>query len=184
MYCSTEIIKDQDPLSQSYSLYTISVGVSYHCPGEMRISVPRQYPMSWSENYIEMRVQIPVEFGELQSGQRSFVSDLIMSTPVHCPGNLGDKEQGIWWDSLLAMLGSSCLDYLKHPDSVSSSLISIWVRTSCVITLPWSERGAPHKASCNLCSNSDSTCSASSDSKKFVKIFSDTIFLKLNLWQT
>ena len=29
--------------------------VSYHCPGEMRISVPRQYPMSWSENDIEMR---------------------------------------------------------------------------------------------------------------------------------
>jgi len=65
MYRSTEIIKDQDPLSQSHSLYIIMVGVSYHCPGEMRISVPRQYPMSWSENDIEMRVQILVEFGEL-----------------------------------------------------------------------------------------------------------------------
>ena len=95
MYHSTEIIKDQDPLSQSHTLYIITVGVPYHCPGEMRISVPRQYPMSWSENDIEMRVWIPVEFGELQSGKRSFVSDLIMSTPVHCPANPGDKEQGI-----------------------------------------------------------------------------------------
>ena len=34
------------------------------------------------------------EFGELQSGQRSFVTDLILSTPVHCPVNPGDKEQG------------------------------------------------------------------------------------------
>ena len=95
MYRSTEIIKGKDPLPQSHSLYIIMVGVSYHCPGEMRISVPRQYPISWSENDIEMRVQILVEFGELQSGHRSFVSDSIVSTPVHYPANPGDKEQGI-----------------------------------------------------------------------------------------
>ena len=56
MYRSSEIIEDQDPWSQSHSLYIIMMGVSYHCPGEMRISVPRQYPMSWSKNDIEMRV--------------------------------------------------------------------------------------------------------------------------------
>ena len=95
MYLSTEIIKGKDPLPQSQSLYIIMVRVSYHCPGEMKISVPRQYPMSWSENDIEMRVYILVEFGELQSGHRRFVSDSIMSTPVHCPANPGDKEQGI-----------------------------------------------------------------------------------------
>ena len=95
MYRSTEIIKDQDPLSQSHSLYIIMVGVSYHCPGEMRISVPRQYPMSWSENENEMRVWILVEFGEIQLGHRSSVSDSIVLTPVYCPANPGDKEQGI-----------------------------------------------------------------------------------------
>ena len=103
-----------------------------------------------------------------------FVSDLIMSTPVHCPANQRDKEQNIWWDSLLAMLGSSCLDFLKHPDWASSSLVLIWVRTSCVITSPWSERGTPYKATCNISINSDSTHSESSESKMFVKIFSDT----------
>ena len=56
MYWSTEIIKGKNSLPQSHSLYIIMVWVSYHCPGEMRISVPRQYPMSWSENDIEMRV--------------------------------------------------------------------------------------------------------------------------------
>ena len=115
-YCSTEIIKDQDPLSQSHSLFIIMKGMSYHCPGEMRISVPRQYSMSWSDNDIEMRIWILVELGELQSGQRSFVSDSNVWTPVHCPANPGDKEQRFRWDSILAMLGSSCLDYLKHPD--------------------------------------------------------------------
>ena len=95
MYRSSEIIQDQDPLSQSQPLFIIMVGVSYHCLGQMRISVPGQYAMSWSENDFETRVQILVEFAELQSGQRSFVSDLIMSTPVHCPANPGDKEQDI-----------------------------------------------------------------------------------------
>ena len=95
MYRSSEIIEDQDPLSESHSLYIIMGGVSYQYPGEMRISVPRQYPMSWSENYIEIRVQILVEFGELQSGHMSFVSDSIVLTPVHYPANQGDKEQGI-----------------------------------------------------------------------------------------
>ena len=56
MYRSTEIIKDQDPLSKSHLLYIIMVGVFFHCPGEMRISVLRQYPMFWSEDDIEMRV--------------------------------------------------------------------------------------------------------------------------------
>jgi hypothetical protein len=56
MYRSTEIIKDQDPLSQSHTLYIIMVGVSYHDPGERKISVPRQYPMSGSDNDSEMRV--------------------------------------------------------------------------------------------------------------------------------
>ena len=56
IYRYTAIIQDQDPLSQSNSLYIIMVGVSYHCPGQIRISVPRQYPMSWSENDFEMRV--------------------------------------------------------------------------------------------------------------------------------
>ena len=92
---STEIIKDQELLSQSHSIYIIMVGVSYHCPVEMRISVPRQYPMSWSKNENEMRVYILVEFGELQSGHRSCVSNSIVLTPVHCPDNPGDKEQGI-----------------------------------------------------------------------------------------
>ena len=45
---STEIIKGKDLFPQSHSLYIIMVGVSYRCPGEMRISVARQYPMSWS----------------------------------------------------------------------------------------------------------------------------------------
>ena len=54
MYWSTEIIKEKDSLPQSHSLYFIMVGVSYYCPGEMIISVQRQYPMSWSENDIEM----------------------------------------------------------------------------------------------------------------------------------
>ena len=95
MYCCTEIIKYQDPWSQSHSLYIIMVGVSYHCPGETRISIPRQYPMSWSEKENEMRVKILVEFAEVRSGHKSFVSDSIMSTPVHCPAYTGDKEQGI-----------------------------------------------------------------------------------------
>ena len=68
LYRSTEIIKGMDSLPQSHSLYVFMVGVSYHCPDEMRISVPRQYPMSWSENDIEMRAQNLVEFEELQSG--------------------------------------------------------------------------------------------------------------------
>ena len=124
-----------------------------------------------------------MEFGELQSGHRSFVSDSIVLTPVHCPANPGDKEQGIWWHSCLAMLGSSCLDYLKHPDLASSSLVSIWVRTSRLIASPWSERGAPHKVTCNLCSNSDNTRSERSDSQKFLKLFCDTRFFETqNLW--
>ena len=117
-----------------------------------------------------------MEFEELQSGHRRLVSVLIMLTPFHCPANPGDKEQGIWWDSLLAILGSSCLDYFKHPDWASSSLVSIWVRISCVITSPWSERGAPYKVTYYLCSNSDSTHNEISNSKKFVKIICDTIF--------
>ena len=71
------------------------VGVSHHCPSQMRILVPRQYSMSWSENDFEMRVYILVEFRELQSGQRMLISDLIMSTPVHCHANPGEKEQDI-----------------------------------------------------------------------------------------
>ena len=95
MYRSTEIIKDQDPLSQSHSLYIIMVGVSYHCPGEMRISVPRQYPMSWSGNDNEMRAEILVELGELQLGYRRLISHSIMSTSVLCPGNPEDKKRDI-----------------------------------------------------------------------------------------
>ena len=117
-----------------------------------------------------------MEFRELQSGHRSFVSDSIVLTSFHCPANPGDKEQGIWCDSLLAMLGSSCLDYLKHPDLTLTSLVSIQVRTSCEIASPWSEKGAPHNVTCNICSNSDSTLSERSDSKKFLKIFCDTHF--------
>ena len=125
------------------------MGVSYHCPGEMRISVPRQHPMSWYDNDIEMRVWILVELRKLQSGHRSFVLNSMVWTPVHCADNPGDKVQGIWWDSLLAMLGSFCLDYFKHPDWASSSLVS-----SCGITSPQSERGALHKVNCNCRSNS------------------------------
>ena len=104
-----------------------------------------------------------------------------MLTLVHCPADPGDKKQGIWWDSLLAMLGSSCLDYLKHPDWASSSLVIILVRISCVITSPWSERGTPHKATCNLSSNSDSTHSESSDSKKVCKNILLHNFLRNNI---
>ena len=65
-------------------------------------------------------------------------------------------------------------------DGALSRLVLIWVRTSCVITPPWSERGTPHKATCNLSSNNDSTRSESSDSSKFVEIFWYTIFLRNN----
>ena len=121
-----------------------------------------------------------MEFDKLQSGHRSFVSNSIVLTPVHCPANPGDKEQGIWWDCLLAMLGLSCLDDLKHPNLASSSLGLIWVRTRCVIASPWSERGAPHKVTCNLWINSDCTRSEQSNSKKCLKIFCDTHFF----WDT
>ena len=78
-----------------------------------------------------------MELGELQSGHRMFISDSIMLTPVHCPANLEDKERDNSWDNLLTMSRSSCLYYLRHPDSASVSLVSTWVRASCVITLPW-----------------------------------------------
>ena len=93
MHRSAEIIKGRDLLPQSHSVYFIMVEVSYHCPGEMRISVQRQYRISWSENDIEMRASILVEFGELQSRNRRYVSDSIMLTPVHCPSNPGDKSR-------------------------------------------------------------------------------------------
>ena len=56
MYRSSEIIKEQDPLSESQSLFIIMVWLSYHCPGQIEISAPGQYAMSWSENYFETRV--------------------------------------------------------------------------------------------------------------------------------
>ena len=60
-----------------------------------------------------------------------------MSTPVCYPANPADKDWGIWRDSVLAMLGSPRLYYLRVPNLFSVSLkpVAIWV--SCGNTSPW-----------------------------------------------
>ena len=141
MYHSTEIIKDQDPLSQSHLLYIIMVGVSYHCHGEMKTLVPRQYPMSWPDNDIEMRWNL-----DSFTGYTGGVSQTQLSWPQFI-ALLIHETKSRTFDEIVSW------PYWGHPVLITCNiptephrLVSIWVRTSCVITSPWSERGAPKRS--------------------------------------